>query len=63
MYDREGKYNNRFYCAQHFGMPGTQQMRSRRILQQKTELDFGIKPILTKTPEKVCLFVYHKLIV
>ncbi|VVC28632.1 Hypothetical protein CINCED_3A006155 [Cinara cedri] len=52
MYDREGKYDNRFYCSQHFGMPGTQQMRARRKLEQKTEPDL-IKPIvLNKTPEK-----------
>ncbi|XP_022161142.1 F-actin-methionine sulfoxide oxidase Mical isoform X2 [Myzus persicae] len=54
MYDREGKYDNRFYCSQHFGMPGTQQMRSRRKLEQKTEPDLGIKPIvLAKTPDKI----------
>lgn len=56
MFDREGKYDNRFYCSQHFGLPGTQQMRSRRKLEQKTEHDLGIiKPIvLDKTHEKVC---------
>ncbi|XP_025414741.1 F-actin-monooxygenase Mical isoform X3 [Sipha flava] len=53
MYDREGKFDNRFYCSQHFGMSGTQQMRSRRKLEQKTEPDLGIKPfILDKTVEK-----------
>lgn len=54
MFDREGKYNNRFYCSQHFGLPGTQQTRSRRKYEQKTETDMGIKQvILNKTPEKV----------
>ncbi|XP_050425009.1 F-actin-monooxygenase Mical isoform X2 [Adelges cooleyi] len=55
MFDREGKYNNRFYCSQHFGLPGTQQTRSRRKYEQnKTEPDMGIKPIiLDKTPEKI----------
>lgn len=23
-FDRDGKYGSRFYCAQHFGMPGVQ---------------------------------------
>ncbi|XP_050523688.1 F-actin-monooxygenase Mical isoform X2 [Daktulosphaira vitifoliae] len=53
MFDREGKYNNRFYCSQHFGLPGTQQTRSRRKYEQKTEPDMSIKQvILNKTPEK-----------
>lgn len=64
MYDREGKYDNRFYCSQHFGMPGTQQMRSRRKLEQKTEPDLGIKPIvLANTPDKVCYACIVKFII
>uniref|UniRef100_A0A8D8W3X7 F-actin monooxygenase n=1 Tax=Cacopsylla melanoneura TaxID=428564 RepID=A0A8D8W3X7_9HEMI len=29
-FDREGKYGHRFFCTQHFGLPGTMKMRARR---------------------------------
>jgi len=45
-------------------MPGTQQMRSRRKLEQKTEPDLGIKPIvLAQAPDKVGYSCIIKLII
>ncbi|KAI5701118.1 hypothetical protein M8J75_006235 [Diaphorina citri] len=29
-FDREGKFGHRFFCTQHFGLPGTMKMRARR---------------------------------
>uniref|UniRef100_A0A1B6E0J1 LIM zinc-binding domain-containing protein n=1 Tax=Clastoptera arizonana TaxID=38151 RepID=A0A1B6E0J1_9HEMI len=29
-FDRDGKFGSRFFCTQHFGLPGTQRMRVRR---------------------------------
>ena len=26
-FDRDGKFGSRFFCTQHFGLPGTQRLR------------------------------------
>lgn len=51
MFDREGKYGNRFYCNQHFGLSGT--IKQRIAKNQEKYSRPSTKPKV-KTPEKVC---------
>lgn len=65
-FDREGKFGNRFFCTQHFGLPGTMKMRARRKNEDirtphristsnvdTTKSPAQVPPVIPKTPEMV----------
>lgn len=60
MFDKKGKYGNRFYCNQHFGLPGT--MKQKLTKNQERAQRLSLSKQKMKSPEKVSKTGWIKMI-